>query len=157
MKTADYLLVFSLKSEKYALNVECVERIIPSVSITPLPGAPSIIRGVIKLHEKIIPVANIHKRFQLSEHEISLTDYIIIANTGRRTVGLLVDSVRDVIPFDEDKIVPADKILKSLHYVDGIVQAEDGLIIIHNLEKFLSLEEDKTLDDILERTGVEDG
>ncbi|MEW6194594.1 MAG: chemotaxis protein CheW [Bacteroidota bacterium] len=155
MKTADYLLVFSLEKRKYALNVECVERIIPSVSITPLPGAPTIIRGVIKLHEKIVPIANIHKRFEISDHEINLSDQIIIADTGKRIIGLLVDSVHDVIPSDEEKIVPADKILKSLQYVEGIVQAEDGLIIIHNLEKFLSLEEVQTLDNILTKTGIE--
>jgi purine-binding chemotaxis protein CheW len=139
-------LAFILDEGHYALDLSVVERIIQSVEITPLPEAPDIVLGIINIKGKIIPVVNIRRRFRLSEKDIEPTNRLIIAHTLKRTVALVVDVVLGVIKTPEDRVVKADTVLPGLDYVQGVVKMEDGMILIHDLNKFLSLEEEQTLD-----------
>jgi purine-binding chemotaxis protein CheW len=139
------LVSFNLDDGKYALFLSAVIRIIRVVEVTGLPKAPEIVLGVINMHGLIIPVFDIRKRFRLPEMEIQLDNQLIIAQTSRRTVALLVDSVNDVIEIPEEKIIAGEKILPGLEYVEGVVKTEDGMILIHDLEQFLSPQEEKSL------------
>ena len=139
-------LAFILDEGHYALDLSVVERIIQSVEITPLPEAPDIVLGIINIKGKIIPVVNIRRRFRLSEKDIEPTNRLIIAHTLKRTVALVVDVVLGVIETPEDRVVKADTVLPGMDYVQGVVKMEDGMILIHDLNKFLSLEEEQTLD-----------
>jgi purine-binding chemotaxis protein CheW len=144
------LVHFNLDDQKYALFLSAVVRIIRVVEITGLPKAPEIVLGVINMHGLIIPVFDIRKRFRLPQREMQLDDQLIIASTSKRTVALLVDSVSDVIDIPEEKIIAGEKILPGLEYVEGVVKTEDGMILIHDLEQFLSLQEEKALHEALE-------
>ena len=139
-------VAFTLDEGHYALDLSAVERIIQTVEITLLPEAPDIVLGVINIHGKIIPVVNIRRRFRLSEKDIEPTNRLIIAHTLKRTVALVVDVVLGVIETPEDKVIKADTVLPGMDYVQGVVKMEDGMILIHDLNKFLSLEEEQTLD-----------
>ena len=144
------LVNFNLDDQKYALFLSAVIRIIRVVGITSLPKAPEIVLGVINMHGLIIPVFDIRKRFHLPQREMQLDDQLIIAHTSQRTVALLVDSVSDVIEISEEKIIAGEKILPGLEYVEGVVKTEDGMILIHDLEQFLSLQEEKALHEAME-------
>lgn len=144
------LVTFSLDDQKFALYVSVVQRIIRVIEVTPLPEAPEIVIGIINVHGQIIPVCNVRMRFHLAGRDVQLSDQMIIADTATRTVALLVDSVDDVIEIPEEKIVAGDKILPGLKYVDGVLKTEDGMILIHDLDRFLSLQEAAALNDALE-------
>jgi purine-binding chemotaxis protein CheW len=146
MNTTLLHVAFTLDEGHYALDLSAVERIIQTVEITLLPEAPDIVLGVINIHGKIIPVVNIRRRFRLSEKDIEPTNRLIIAHTLKRTVALVVDVVLGVIETPEDRVVKTDTVLPGMDYVQGVVKMEDGMILIHDLNKFLSLEEEKTLD-----------
>ena len=143
------LVVFALEDQRYALHLSAVERIVRAVEMTPLPKAPEIVIGVINLQGRIIPVINIRKRFHLSEREMELSDQLIIANTARRTVALVVDTVDGVIGRLSEEVTPADQVLPRIEYVEGIVKLENGLVLIHDLDKFLSIDEGTKLDEAL--------
>ena len=146
MNTTLLHVAFTLDEGHYALDLNAVERIIQTVEVTLLPEAPDIVLGVINIHGKIIPVVNISRRFHLPEKDIEPTNRLIIAHTLKRTVALVVDVVLGVIETPEDRVVKADTVLPGMDYVQGVVKMEDGMILIHDLNKFLSLEEEKTLD-----------
>ncbi|MGB8355029.1 MAG: chemotaxis protein CheW [Chthoniobacteraceae bacterium] len=146
MDSPRQLVIFNLDERRYALHLPTVERIVMVAEITPLPKAPQIVLGVINIQGRIIPVINVRKRFNLPEREITLSDHLIIANTTRRTVVLVVDAVSGVVDRPEEEIIIPDKILPGLEYVQGVMKLEDGLILIHNLEMFLSLEEEIMLE-----------
>ena len=146
MNTTLLHVAFTLDEGHYALDLSAVERIIQTVEVTLLPEAPDIVLGVINIHGKIIPVVNIRRRFHLPEKDIEPTNRLIIAHTLKRTVALVVDVVLGVIETPEDKVIKADTVLPGMDYVQGVVKMEDGMILIHDLNKFLSLEEEKTLD-----------
>ena len=144
------LVNFNLDDQKYALLLSSVIRIIRVVEITRLPKAPEIVLGVINMHGLIMPVFDIRKRFHLPQREMQLDDQLIIAYTSPRTVALLVDSVNDVIEISEEKIIAGENILPGLDYIEGVVKTEDEMVLIHDLEQFLSLQEKNALHEAME-------
>jgi purine-binding chemotaxis protein CheW len=144
------LVTFSLDDRKFALYVSAVQRIVRVVEVTPLPKAPEIVVGIINLQGTLIPVFDIRMRFRLPPREVRLADQMIVATAAKRTVALIVDSVDDVVEIPGERIVAAEQILPELEYVEGVMKMEGGMVLIHDLEKFLSLHEEKTLNEALE-------
>jgi purine-binding chemotaxis protein CheW len=150
MNRLNRLVSFNLDDQKYALFLSTVIRVIRVVEITSLPKAPDIVLGVINMHGQIVPVLDIRKRFRLPQREIQLDNQLIIAQTSKRTVALLVDFVSDVVEISEEKIIAGEHILPGMEYVEGVVKTEDDMILIHDLEQFLSLQEEKALHESME-------
>jgi purine-binding chemotaxis protein CheW len=140
------LVVFTLDEQRYALHLPTVERAIHMIEITPLPSAPEIVIGVVNIQGTVVPVLNIRKRFRLPEREPDLSDQLIIAHTAKRTVALVVDTVHDVIALPAGEPVAPESIMPKLEHVAGVVKLDDGMVFIHDLEVFLSLEEEKKLE-----------
>ena len=140
------LVAFGLDHQRYALRLAAVERILRSVEVTLLPKAPPIVLGIVNISGRIVPVVNVRKRFRLPEKEIELGDHLILGQAGRRPVALVVDEVSSVVERPEREVIAAQEILPGLEYVQGVAKLEDGLLLIHDLNTFLSLEEEGTLD-----------
>src|SRR5882724_5781124 len=150
MKKPNYLIVFVLDRQRYALQLSMVDRVVRMVAITPLPKAPDIVLGVVNVQGQVIPVINMRRRFSLPEREIVLTDQLVVAHTARRTVALVADAVLDVIASPAQSLIETEDILPKIEYVDGVIKLADGMILIHDLDSFLSLEEENSLDQVLE-------
>lgn len=144
------LVSFQLDDRRFAVPLSSVEQVERIVSITPLPKAPDIVLGVVNIHGSVVPVFNIRERFRLPPRDIQLSDQLIVARTSKRAIALLVDSVIDVIEIPGDKIVESGTILPQLDFVEGVAKTEDGMILIHDLERFLSLNEEKFLDEAMD-------
>jgi purine-binding chemotaxis protein CheW len=153
MNSFNHLVLFTLDEQRYALYLPTVTRVVRTVEITRLPKAPEIIRGVVNVQGQVIPVVDIRERFRLPEREAELSDQLIIANTARRSVALVVEAVEGVIEHSGKEMIPPEKILPGTEYIKGVIKLEDGLVLIHDLDKFLSLEEDKELDAALKKKG----
>jgi len=141
----DQLVVFTLDEHRYALSLSVVERAVRMVEITPLPKAPEIVLGAINLAGRIVPVLNIRKRFQLNEQQPALGDHLLIARTPGRTVALAVDAVDSVVQRSPDEVIAPPTIVPGLEYLAGVVKLADGMLFIHDLDRFLSLEEEQAL------------
>jgi purine-binding chemotaxis protein CheW len=150
--STDSLVVFTLATQYYALRAAVVERVVRMVEITPVPRAPDIVLGVISIQGRIIPVLNPRKRFRLPEHNIGLHDQLIVAHTARRPVALAVDTVTGVVEYVATAVTAAETVLPSLAYVQGVAQLADGLALIHDLDTFLSLQEEHALDEAMLHT-----
>lgn len=155
MKMPNQYVVFILDGQRYALHLSAVDRTVRMVDITPLIKAPDIVLGVVNIQGRIIPVINVRRRFSLPEREIALTDQLIVAHTARRPVALVADAVLDVVECSGQNLVTAESILPEVEYVEGVVKLKDGLIFIHDLDKFLSLEEENFLAHALENSAPE--
>jgi purine-binding chemotaxis protein CheW len=153
MSRLNSLVVLILDEQHYALHLSVVERIIRVVEITPLPKAPEIVLGVINVRGRIIPVVNLRRRFGLPDQELSLSDQLIIAHTLRCGVALVVDAVSGIVERPDHEVVSTDNVVPGIEYVQGIMRLDDGLIMIHDLDTFLSLEEEAALDEALRNTG----
>ncbi len=138
-------LVFELDDLRLALSLPAVDKVTHMVHVTPLPGAPDIVPGIVNLRGRVIPVINMRRRLNLRERETALSDRLVFARTRRRSVALVVDDVIGVVEGAEG-LVSADAVLPAIPYVSGIIRSDDGLILIHDLDRFLDLEEEETLD-----------
>jgi purine-binding chemotaxis protein CheW len=147
------LVVFVLDDRRYGLHLHVVERVLHAVDVTPLPKAPDIVLGLINVKGKVTPLLNIRKRFHLKEKEIELQDHFIVARTSRRTIAVPVDSAEGVTEILSREIVDAKDASPGLDYVQGVVKLEDGMLLIHDLERFLCLEEEMTLEEALKGQG----
>lgn len=150
MNKSNSLVIFTLDDQRYALPLHAARRVVRMVAITPLPNAPGIILGVLNFHGQVIPVINVRRRFRLPECKIALSDKLLVAHTAKRSVALVVDAVLDVIEYSAQKLIATDNILPNIAYVKGVVKLPDGLILIHDLDTFLSLEEESALDQALD-------
>ena len=146
-------VVFTLDELFYGVGLSIVVRVLRAVEITPLPSAPPIVIGVINMGGRIIPVVNIRKRFHLPERELDLSDQFIVAVAVRRDspeedgrlLALAVDAVVGVREISAQDTTPAATVLPGLEHLQGVARTDEGLILIHNLGTFLSLEEEKSL------------
>jgi purine-binding chemotaxis protein CheW len=147
--TSNQILAFTLDELFYAVPLIAVVKVIHAVEIRHLPKAPEIIAGIINVKGQIIPVADIRKRFGLAAHEIDPDDRLIIVDTGKRQVAILVDTVtgiRDLVPGQQKQ---ARETLPFAEYLKGVAKIDDELILIYDLEQFLSLDEEKELEHAL--------
>jgi len=140
------LFVFTLEEQRYALSLDSVEKVVRLVEFTSLPKAPEIVLGVINVQGRIIPVMNIRKRFGLPEREPSLSDQLVLARTSRRSVAFVAEGADGIIEKDEADIIGREEIIPGIEHVEGVVKLEGGMVFIHDLDRFLSVEEEDALD-----------
>lgn len=141
------LIVFILDDRRFALPLTAVERVIRMVDIAPLPKAPEIVTGVINISGAIIPVVDIRRRFSLPGRQAQTSDQILISHTSKRPVGIVVDEVTGLIECPVEDIIEGEKILPGMEYVEGVARLRDGMVLIHNIDTFLSLDEERALDE----------
>jgi purine-binding chemotaxis protein CheW len=145
------LLVFVLDGQRFAVRVASVERIERAVEITPLPGVPENVLGVVNLKGQIVPVFNVRKRLHLPERDVDPRDQLIFAHTSHRQVALVVDAVAEVVERRDLDVIASGEILPGLEYMEGVTKLEDGLVMIHDLDRFLSLQEETALEEAITR------
>ena len=144
-------MVFTLDEQQYALRLDAVERVVRAAAITPLPKAPEIILGILDVRGEVVPVIDVRKRFRMPAREIRPADQFIIAETRSIKVALLVDSTQGVVEEGGGGLVARDDFVPGMEYVSGVARTEDGLVLIHDLDRFLSLEEEKLLLEAMEQ------
>lgn len=134
-------VVFKLDEHFFALPVGIVERIVRTVYITPVPGSPDHILGIINVQGRPVPVFSMRKIFGLPTREIRLTDQLIFVRTLKHTVSFVADMVTGVVSRHGRNKVQAGQIFPGLEkIVEGLVFCEDGIILIYDPEKLFTLE-----------------
>src|SRR6266851_1151553 len=147
-KTAQWV-VFCLDKGRYALPLAAVDRIVRAVQVTALPLAPDIVLGAIDVEGRVLPVFNIRRRFRLPERTIEPADHFLIDRTAQRTVVLVIDAAQGVLERPATAMIDAASIAPDLGHLQGVIQLEDGLVLIHDLEHFLSPDEARKLDEAM--------
>jgi purine-binding chemotaxis protein CheW len=142
-------VVFCLDEGRYALPLTAVDRIVRAVHVTPMPRAPGIVLGAIDVQGRVLPVFNIRRRFGLPERTVGPADHFLIAHTALRCVVLVIDSAQGVIEHAAKDATEAANIARDFEHIHGVIQLDDGLVLIHDLEHFLSPDEARVLDEAM--------
>ncbi|MBI2215841.1 MAG: purine-binding chemotaxis protein CheW [Candidatus Rokubacteria bacterium] len=143
------LVVFVLDAQRYGLDLAAVDRVLPMVAVSPLPKAPGIALGVVNVRGFVVPVLDIRRRFGRPPREYGLAAHLVVCRSRRRLLALPVDEVLGVREVDAGAVRPAETVLPGIEYVTGIVALPGGLLYIHDLESFLSLDEERGLAEAL--------
>jgi purine-binding chemotaxis protein CheW len=144
------LVVFVLAKEEFACNIADVREVLKMIRVTPLPRSLDFVEGVINLRGEVIPVIDLRKRFNLPSVERTDESRIIIVEVEERMVGLTVDSVSEVIRLSNKQIQEAPNQVagEQTNLIMGVGKIDDRMLIILNLERILTSEEQIALDDL---------
>ena len=131
------MVVFKLLNVEFAIEVTSIESIIKFQAITKIPHAPDFVVGVTNLRGNIVPVIDLKKRLDLQQIEQGEDTRIIVAILQDAKIGMVVDSVTQVIEIEETEIEPTPTITMAVDasFLRGIVKIENQLVILLNLEK----------------------
>lgn len=143
------LLVFLLEDREYAVRVALVRQIVRAVAVTSLPEAPEVIEGVVNWRGFVVPVLDIRSRFRLPPRPLHPGQHFIVARAGARTVALRVDRASGLVEVPESSVRSVREAAPGARHTEGIARLPDGLVVIHDLERFLSLDEGERVDAVL--------
>jgi purine-binding chemotaxis protein CheW len=139
------LAVFLIDGQRYGLEVEGVERVLPVVAISDLPGAPEVIRGAVNVQGRVLPVVDLRVRFGLPSQALRLNDRLLLVRTRRRHLALLTDEVQGVISVSRQGLIVTEPAIAGAGHIRGIVPLPDGLLFLQDLDAVLSLDEEQQL------------
>ncbi len=133
-------LTFSIGNEMYGIEIQYVTEIIGIQTITEVPELPQYIRGIINLRGKIIPVMDVRLRFKKPFREYNDRTCVIVIDIMDMSIGLIVDSVSEVLQIPDEEIVPPPEAGKGPgnRYIKGIGKAGNDVKLLLDCEKLLS-------------------
>jgi purine-binding chemotaxis protein CheW len=136
-------LTFPIGKEEYGIEIRFVTEIIGIQKITDLPDMPAYVKGVINLRGKVIPVIDVRLRFGFEERDYDERTCIVVVNINEVAVGLIVDSVREVLDIPAGQIDPPPSVRKGAEsrYIQGLGKVGDDVKIILDVNKLLFEEE----------------
>ena len=139
---------FKLGSEEYGVDIAQVQEINRMVSVTHVPRAPQFMEGVINLRGQLIPIIDLRARFGMPRAEHTKNTRIVVTEIGAKRVGMVVDSVSEVLRLPTDQIEDAPEMITGVdtEYIRGVGKIEDRLIILLDLAKIISGSEKRDLE-----------
>lgn len=136
-------VTFRLGEETFGINVMQVQEVLRMTEIAPVPGAPDYVLGIINLRGNVVTVMDTRKRFGLDQKESDDSTRIVIIEAGEQVVGILVDSVAEVVYLKQSDIESAPQVgnNESSRYIQGVANRDEGLLILVDIDKLLTDEE----------------
>ncbi len=136
-------VTFRLDNETYGINVMQVQEVLRVSEIAPVPGAPDYVIGIINLRGNVVTVVDTRRRFGLPPKEPDSASRIVIVEAAGQVIGILVDSVAEVVELRSTEIETAPNVGNedSARYIQGVTSRDGKLLILVDLNKFLSEEE----------------
>ncbi|WP_185266165.1 chemotaxis protein CheW [Halopseudomonas xiamenensis] len=143
-------VTFRLDNETYGINVMQVQEVLRHSEIAPVPGAPSYVLGIINLRGNVVTVIDTRQRFGLEPAPVTDQTRIVIIEADRQVVGILVDSVAEVVYLRQSEIETAPNVGtdESAKFIQGVSNKNDELLILVDLEKMMTEDEWAELQDI---------
>lgn len=140
LTTAAEFLTFALGSEEYGVDILKVKEIRGYDAVTRLPDAPDYIKGVINLRGTIVPVVDMRLKFRLERAEYTALTVMIVLNVADRVVGMVVDSVSDVVQLSAEQVRAVPEIGATIdrQFLTGIGTLDERMLILLDIERLMS-------------------
>jgi purine-binding chemotaxis protein CheW len=146
------ILTFELGGQRCAILASEALEIQRAVAMARLPGCPAIVEGVIDLRGKLVPVLAVRSCFELPASPVALSDQLVFARVrrrdaaGDRVVALRVDRALNLMAVPRAAIEDARGAVPGVDHLAGVAKLPDGLVLIHDLCSFLSLDDERELE-----------
>lgn len=133
-------LTFVLGGEKYAVKVTQVQEVLRYTLIAPVPGAPAEVLGIINLRGNVVTVVDARKKFGMPSRKVDDATRIMMMDVQGYIIGVLVDTVTEVIDLKDDEIESTPDVSNSTTsiFIQGIANIDNVLHILVSLEKLLN-------------------
>lgn len=132
-------LAFRLGNEEYGIDIQQVQELRSYEAVTHIANAPDFIKGVVNLRGTIVPIIDMRIKFKLGMPNYDQFTVVIILNITQRIMGMVVDSVSDVITLNAEQIKPPPELSTALgaDYLLGLGTIEQRMLILVNIEKLM--------------------
>ncbi|MFD2705146.1 chemotaxis protein CheW [Salibacterium lacus] len=139
------VIVFQLKDEEYAIEVDDVQSIEKMQAVTRIPGVEPYIIGVMNLRGVITPVMDLRKRFELESRPYDEATRILVLKRDNNDIGFIVDGANDVMDIAASNIEPTPEVVGGVaeEYLRGVIKLEDRLFTLLHIDKILNKQDDK--------------
>ncbi|ODC04137.1 chemotaxis protein CheW [Terasakiispira papahanaumokuakeensis] len=136
-------VTFRLAEETYGINVMQVQEVLRYNEIAPVPGAPDYVLGIINLRGNVVTVIDTRLRFGLAPSEVSDATRIMIIEADQQVIGIMVDSVSEVVYLNQSEIETAPNVgnEESAKFIQGVCNKNNVLLILVELSKMMNDEE----------------
>ena len=136
-------VTFRLDNETYGINVMQVQEVLRYSDIAPVPGAPDYVLGIVNLRGNVVTVLDTRLRFGLEPAEVTDNTRIVIIEAEKQVIGILVDSVAEVVYLKSSEIESAPNVgtNESAKFIQGVCNRENELLILVDRDKLLSDDE----------------
>ncbi|MEQ1515477.1 MAG: chemotaxis protein CheW [Usitatibacteraceae bacterium] len=136
-------LTFTLGKEEYGIDILKVQEIRSYEAVTTIANAPDFIKGIVNLRGTIVPVVDMRIKFRLGDIGYDQFTVVIILNVAGRVVGMVVDSVSDVITLSAEQVRPAPNFSSSFdtQYILGLGTVDERMLILVDIEKLMTSED----------------
>lgn len=136
-------VTFKLAGEKYGVNVMQVQEVLRYTEVAPVPGAPPYVLGIINLRGKVVTVIDTRHRFGIETTDVTDHTRIIVIEAETHVVGIMVDSVAEVVYLRLSEIETAPNVStdESAKFIQGVCHKNDELLILIELDKLLTEDE----------------
>jgi purine-binding chemotaxis protein CheW len=140
--TEDRFLTFCIAEQSYAIQIGLITEIIEMLPITPVPYLPACIKGIVNLRGSIVPVMDVRLRFSLPEAEYTTRTCIIVLECGGERLGLIVDSVQEVLDILPENHMPPPEtqIGESFKFIEGVGTANGGIQLLLNCTELMAVQ-----------------
>jgi purine-binding chemotaxis protein CheW len=142
------VLSFRLGAEEYCLDILSVQEIRGYDAVTSIANTPDFIKGVINLRGHIVPIVDLRIKFRLSEAKYDAATIVIILNLNKKMIGIVVDSVSDVIAIPQEDIREAPRFGSAINteFISGMATVDGHMLIMVNIERLLSSDDLQLID-----------
>jgi purine-binding chemotaxis protein CheW len=132
-------LTFALGGQEYGIDILNVQEIKGYAPITPIPNTPAHVKGVMNLRGTIIPVIDLRTKLGMREAEHGPFTVIVVVRVGAKVVGLIVDTVSDVLNIPESDVQATPDFGKPVDakFIEGMAKAGDRLVVLLGIEEVL--------------------
>ena len=136
-------LAFTLGQEEYGIDIQKVQELRGYDAVTRIANAPEHIKGVVNLRGIIVPIIDMRIKFNLGTPTYDEFTVVIILNMASRVMGMVVDSVSDVITLSPEQVKPAPEMGSVLDtdYLIGLGTLDDRMLILVDIDKLMSSDE----------------
>ncbi len=133
-------VTFRLDDETYGIDVMQIQEVLRYSEIAPVPGSPEYVLGIINLRGNVVTVIDTRRRFGLSDADITDTSRIVVMESGDQVMGILVDSVAEVVYLKTSEIEAAPNVgsEESARFIQGVCNKNGELIILVEFDKMLN-------------------
>ena len=148
------LVTFRLGEELYGVNIMDVKEIVRLQNVRVIPNAPYYVEGIIKLRSEIIPIIDLHKRFNIQStskpEDIEMEGGFIILDIEGSKIGIIIDKVERVVTIKEEEVKEPPQMLSGIgnEYIEGVVREDHGYLIMLNTRKLFNASELQKIIDI---------
>ena len=146
------LLCVGVAGRRCGVPTDVVVEVHPAVQLAPLPDAPPAIVGIVNRRGSALPVLDLRRRLGLPTRQVQLDDRLVVLQAAARDIGLLVDAAVDVIDVPGESVDRAIASATDSFLSEGVALLADGLLVVLDVDAFLSSDDVVTLEQALERT-----